>query len=164
MYQGTFQFPKGTEVEFTLSRNKAFDHLILRGKIIHYFRRPGKQTILQRGRLKSYPVDIVQIETNSGKIMVDVNCIITKPTQEIVDEINRAAEAAIEMKSNDTNGSFKLKDVARKSVMWAYVASKNSKLFHTAGSVNAKRIVIENMVGFKNKAEAEASGRKHGGE
>jgi len=184
-----FQFPLGTEVEFTLSKNRMFDRLVLKGVVIHYFRRPGHQTVLQHREInkgvggaiatgyekevKSYPVDVVQINTKSGGFRVDVDCIITKPTQAMINEVNRLAEEVIKAKEKvvkpkpkrgyKDNIIFKLGDSANiikpKAVPWLYVASKSSKIFHDVDSPIAKRISANNAVFFKSKEEAEVDGR-----
>lgn len=171
MYNDIFQFPLGTEVEFTLSRNRIFDNAVLQGKIIHYFRKSGQQTVLQDRRVKSYPVDTVQIKTKSGEFKVDVDCILTKPTRAMVNEVNRLAEKAIKAKEKvvkvkpKKEGTFKLRDSASiiklKTITWLYVASKKSNIFHHVDSSIAKRISASNAVFFKSKKEAEASGRTH---
>jgi len=167
MNNDIFRFPLGTEVEFTLSRNRIFDNIVLQGKIIHYFRKSGQQTVLQNRRIKSYPVDMVQIKTSSGEFRVDVDCIKTKPTQAMVNEVNKLAEAAIKAKEKVTTkkkpkeGTFKLRDVVKKKALWLYVASKNSKIFHKADSPIVKRISANNAVFFKSKKEAEVSGRTY---
>jgi hypothetical protein len=174
MYNNIFQFPLGTEVEFTLSRNRIFDNAVLEGKVTHYFKRPGQQTVLQNKRVKFYPVDTVQIETKSGGFKVDVDCIITKPTQAMINEVNRLAEEAIKAKEKKTiilgkdeikkhEGTFKLADSATitKKIILPYIASKNSKIFHDNKLSTAKRISAKNAVFFKNRAAAEASGRTH---
>jgi len=170
-----FQFPLGTEVEFTLSKNKMFDHLVLKGAVTHYFRRSGHQTVLQHKEIKSYPVDVVQIKTKSGGFRVDVDCIVTKPTQAMINEVNKLAEEAIKAKEKvvkpkpkrgyKDNIIFKLGDSANiikpKAVPWLYVASKSSKIFHDVNSTTAKRISAKNAVFFQNENEAEASGRTY---
>jgi len=170
-----FQFPLGTEVEFTLSKNKIFNDAVLKGVVTHYFKKPGRQTVLQHKEIKSYPVNVVHIETKSGGFRVDVDCITTKPTQAMVDEINKltksaakAGEKAVKPESKKkykNNNAFKLGELANitklKTVTWPYVASKNSKIFHNASSTTAKRISIKNRVFFTNKEEAEASGRTY---
>ena len=168
MDNSIFQFPLGTKVEFTLSRNRMFDNAVLEGKVTHYFKRPGQQTVLQNKRVKFYPVDTVQIKTKSREFRVDIDCIITKPTQAMVNEVNRLAEEAIRAKERikvkpkkRREGTFKFRDVATKKVMWLYVASKSSKIFHDANSPTVKRISANNAVFFKSKKEAEASGRTH---
>jgi len=176
MDSNIFQFPLGTEVEFTLSRNRIFDNAVLKGKITHYFRRPGQQTVLQNRKVKSYPVDAVQIKTKSGEFRVDVDCILTKPTQAMVNEVNRLAEKAVRAKEKKTivlgkdeikkrEHTFKLRDSANiikpKTITWLYVASKNSKIFHNADSPIVKRISANNAVFFKSKKEAEVSGRTY---
>ena len=169
MDNNIFQFPLGTKVEFTLSRNRMFDNAVLEGKVTHYFKRPGQQTVLQNKRVKFYPVDTVQIKTKSGEFKVDIDCIITKPTQAMVNEVNRLAEEAIKAKEKvvkirpkkEHKSMFKLGDVATKKPMWLYMASKNSKIFHNANSPIVKRISANNTVSFKSKKEAEASGRTH---
>ena len=170
-----FRFPLGTEVEFTLSKNRMFDNAVLKGVITHYFRSSGQQTVLQHKEVKSYPVDLVQITTKSGELRVDVDCIITKPTQAMIDEVNKLAEEAIKAKEKEVKpkpkksykgkATFKLGDAATiikpKVIPWLYIASKSSKIFHDVDSVIAKRISAENAVFFKNEAEAIASGRTH---
>ena len=172
MYNNIFQFPLGTKVEFTLSRNKMFDNVVLEGKVVHYFKRPGQQTVLQNKRVKFYPVDTVHIETKSGEFRVDIDCIITKPTQAMVNKINKLAKEAIRAKESvkvkpkkRREGTFKLRDgvtiIQSKDITWLYVASKSSKIFHDIESTTAKRISTKNAVFFKSKKEAEASGRTH---
>ena len=172
-----FQFPLGTEVEFTLSKNRMFDDAILKGTVDHYFKKHGQQTVLQNKEVKAYPVNLVNIKTKSGKFRVDVDCIITKPTQAMIDELNKLAEDAIKAKEKKVkpkskreyrvSTTFKLGDLANvikiktKAVTWLYVASKSSKIFHNVNSVTAKRISAKNAVFFKNEAEAVASGRTH---
>jgi len=168
-----FQFPIGTKVEFILTRNKIFDNLVLNGEVTHYFRRPGQQTVLQHKQIKSYPVDLVSIKTKSSEFRVDADCIITKPTQAMVNEINRLAEEAIKAKEKTVKvkpkrehkdkTTFKLGDSATiiKHIPWLYMASKSSKLFHDVGSTTAKRISAKNQIFFTGKKEAEASGRTY---
>ena len=169
-----FQFSIGTEVEFTLSKNRIFDNAVLKGVVTHYFRKPGQQTVLQNREVKVYPVNLVNIKTKSGELRVDVDCIITKPTQAMINEINRLAEDAIKAKEKKTivlgkgevkkrEHKFKLADSATiiKKIMLPYIASKNSKIFHDASLSNVKRISAKNAVFFKSRAEAEASGRTH---
>jgi len=183
MYQDFFKFPLGIEVELTLSRNRIFDNLILTGKVRHYFRKPGWQTVLQNKEVKYYPVSLVQIELEHGKVTVDVDCILTKPTKEIIDEVDRRAAAekhAEEVKAGKTKErqpkgkgyvspvhnvvttSLRVKIRAAEQA-WLYVASKNSKIFHDVDSTMAKRIATENLVKFKDKAKAKASGRTYAG-
>ena len=168
-----FKFPVGTEVECTLSKNRMFDNAVLKGTIAHYFKRPGHQTVLQHKEVKSYPVDVVHIDTKSGGFRVDVDCIITKPTQAIIDEIHKLAENAIKAKEKRVKvntkprkeyinkTTVKLGDGATIINLKNFVASKSSKIFHDAGSPTAKRISIENAVFFKTVKEAETSGRTH---
>jgi len=183
MYNEFFKFPLGTEVELTLSRNRMFDNLVLKGKVSHYFRKPGWQTVLQDKEVKHYPVNLVEVELGQGKITVDVDCIITKPTQELIDEIDRQAAAAAHAEKVKTESPKEKRPAAKSHIdraplttslgdklveaklafAWMYVASKNSKLFHSIGSVSAKRISDDNLVQFKSKAEAEASGRTYAG-
>lgn len=189
MFQDFFKFPLGTEVELTLSRNRIFDNLVLKGVVLHYFQRPGWQTVLQNKKVKHYPVSLVQVETEYGKLVVDVDCIITKPTQKMIDEADRIAEA---INMEKAKAQLKKSERPRKrrdyipaytapapttclgdkmataginlsAITWLYVASKNSKVFHNADSSMAKRIADGNLVKFKDKAEAEASGRKYAG-
>lgn len=191
MFQDFFKFPLGTEVELTLSRNKIFDNLVLTGKVHHYFRKPGWQTVLQHKEVKHYPVSLVEVELEHGKVTVDVDCILTKPTQELIDEIDRQAkdaeyaEKAKAEKPMET-AHFKQRSTTRTRVSaiplttslgakireaeldtpviaWLYVASKNSKVFHGTDSTMAKRISDGNLVKFKDKVEAEASGRTYAG-
>jgi len=170
-----FQFPLGTEVEFTLSKNRLFDRAVLKGVVTHYFRRPGHQTVLQHKEVKSYPVDVAQINTKSGGFRVDIDCITTKPTQTMIDEVNRLAEEAIKAKERMTKVkpkrehirkmTFKLGDsvniIQSKDITWLYVASKSSKIFHDVDSPIAKRISANNTVFFKSKEEAEVDGRTY---
>jgi len=186
MYQDFFKFPLGIDVELTLSRNKIFDSLVLTGKVRHYFRKPGWQTVLQNKEVKYYPVSLVEIELKYGNVVVDVDCIITRPTKEMIDEVDRqaaAAEHAEKVKAGKTmeTAHFKQRPTTRVRASaiplttslgvkiraaeqaWLYVASKNSKIFHNAGSTMAKRIATENLVKFKDKAKAKASGRTYAG-
>jgi len=173
-----FQFPIGTEVEFILSRNKIFENAVLKGTVDHYFRKPGRQTVLQHKETKSYPVNLVHIKAKSGEFRVDVDCIVTKPTQDMINEVNKLAEEAIKAKEqvvkkdnhrpkreHKRDTPFKLGDSANiiktKAITWLYIASKSSKIFHDVDSTTAKRISAKNAVFFKDEAEAVASGRIH---
>lgn len=170
-----FQFPLGTEVEFTLSKNRMFDNAVLKGVVTHYFRKSGQQTVLQHKDIKSYPVNVVQIETKSGGFRVDVDCITTRPTQAMINEVNRLAEEAIKAKEKVVKDklvpkvkfkhTFKLGESANiikpKNIPWLYVASKSSKIFHDVNSTTAKRISAKNAIFFQNENEAEASGRTY---
>ena len=132
-----FQFPIGTEVEFILSRNKIFENAVLKGTVDHYFRKPGRQTVL----------NLVHIKAKSGEFRVDVDCIVTKPTQDMINEVNKLAEEAIKAKEqvvkkdnhrpkreHKRDTPFKLGDSANiiktKAITWLYIASKSSKIFH----------------------------------
>jgi len=173
-----FQFPLGTEVEFTLSKNRIFDNAILKGTVDHYFRKSGQQTVLQNKEVKAYPVNLVHIKTKSGGFRVDVDCITTRPTQAMINEVNRLAEEAIKAKEEVINKNkpkpkkeykdtttFKLGDAATiikpKNVPWLYIASKSSKIFHDVDSTTAKRISSKNAIFFQNENEAKASGRTY---
>lgn len=181
MFQDFFKFPLGTEVELTLSRNRMFDNLVLAGKVRHYFRKPGWQTVLQHKEVKHYPISLVEVELEYGKVVVDVDCILTKPTQKMIDEIDRQAKAeeharklenekpkfsrpAVKSHVDSTPLATSLGAKIREAgFVWLYVASKNSKVFHGTDSTMAKRISDGNLVKFKNKAKAEASGRTYAG-
>lgn len=177
-----FRFPRGAEVEFILTRNRIFDNLVLTGKIDHYIKKPGWQTVRQGNQVKNYPVNLVYIRVNAEKLFtVDVDCIKTRPTQEMVDKVNERAEKAIMDKEKPVEkrretpkkpaGSFmlrrapafKMRDAIGKAIAWTYIASKNSKKFHEIGSTTAKRIIPENAVKFHTKKQAESSGRTYAG-
>lgn len=173
-----FKFPQGTEVEFILSRNRLFDNLILKGKVDHYSKKFGWQTVRQNKRVKNYPVNLVHIHTDGGReFTVDVDCIKTKPTQAMVNKVNERAERAILDKERPVEKPkerlhkrqeapafrFKMRDAVGSALTWAYIASKNSKKFHSITSPIAKRITTENVVKFFTKKEAEASGRSYVG-
>lgn len=167
-----FKFPKGTLVEFLLSRNRLFGNLCLEGKISYYFQKTGWQTVKQGTQVKNYPVSLVHIHTNDGKeFTIDVDCVKTKPTQAMVDEVNGRAEKAVVAKKKPIERQqrrygappFKMADAIGKAFAQTYIASKNSKKFHAIGSPTAKRIANKNAVKFFTKDAAEKSGRTYAG-
>lgn len=172
-----FKFSPGTEVEFILTRNRKFDNLVLKGVVDFYFKKPGWQTVRQGDQVRNYPVNLVHVHTRNTEFTVDVDCIITKPTQAMVDKVNERAERAIMIKERPVKkarerthtrqespvSTFKLGDVIGKSLAWTYIASINSKKFHDINSPIAKRITTENAVKFHTKKGAEASGRTYAG-
>lgn len=169
MFHDFFKFQHRTEVEFILTRNRMFDRLVLKGTIANYLRNPYYQTVRQGKEVKHYPVNLVCVRAEDDRTFtIDVDCIITKPNQAMLDKINERAEKAVKvMEKKEVEipkaKAFKLGDVARQTLVWAYIASKNSKKFHNIESSIAKRIAAENMVKFKSKTEAEASGRTYAG-
>jgi len=172
MFHDFFKFQHGTEVEFTLSRNRMFDRLVLKGTIANYLRDPYYQTVRRDKEVKHYPVSLVCVRVEDGSTFtIDVDCIITKPNQAMLDKINERAEKAVKvMEKKEVKipkatevPAFKLGEVARQTLIWTYIASKNSKKFHNIDSSIAKRITTENAVRFKSKAEAKASGRTYAG-